>query len=174
MPDLSAFEYAVYTALCACFSLSPDSPEAAYRFRAAYPPETTLPQPPRDKDICYIALSPDTAPDPQYLTVIRADPAKDLWVRVTPLSLRLYFYGPHANDDALRAHTLLYTDPIRALLRQSGIIPIPSPPSPISYPELEGTLWRGRSDLTLSLRVLESYEIPATSITTPPEIEFHF
>ena len=173
MPDLHDYEYAVYTALCACFSLSPSSPEAAYRFRPAYPSDTTLPQPPRDKDVCYISLSPDTAPDPQYFTVLRADPDQDTWYHVTPLSLRLCFYGPHARDHALSVWVLLYTDPIRSLLRKSGIIPIPSPAPPTTFPELEGTLWRSRADLTLSLRVLQSTQTPATSITTPPELFIH-
>ena len=170
MPDLSTFEYAVYTALCACFSLSPSSPEAAYRFRPAYPPNTTLPQPPRDKDVCYISLTPDSGSDPQYITVLRADPDRDTWLRAIPLSLRLYFYGPHAIDDALTTRTLLFTDPIRALLRQSGIIPIPSPFPPTTYPEVEGTLWRSRADLTLSLRILQQSETPATSVTVPPDL----
>lgn len=170
MPDLATLEHVIFTALCACFSLSPDSPDAAYRFRPAYPSGETLPQPPRNKDVCYYALSPGAAPDPQPLTVCRNDPLKDVWHRVIPISLRLYFYGPRADDDALQARALLFTDPVRALLRRAGIIPIPSPPAPISLPEIEGTLWRQRADLTLSLRVLQQLETPATSITVPPEL----
>lgn len=170
MPDLTTLEHAIFTTLCACFSLSPDSPEAAYRFRPAYPSNETLPQPPRNKDVCYYALFPESAPDPQPLTVSRDDPLKDIWHRVIPISLHFYFYGPHADADALQTRTMLFTDSIRALLRTAGIIPIPSPPVPISLPEIEGTLWRHRADLALSLRILQQIETPATSITVPPEL----
>lgn len=170
MPDIHSLEPTIFGVLCQCFGLTPNSAEANYRFRPAYQEDTTLPQPPRNKDVCYYSLSPESAQDPQPLTVFRKNSLKDVWQRVVPVSLHLYFYGPHADDDALLTRTMLYTDSIRAALRTAGIIPIPSPPAPVSLPEIEGTLWRQRADLTISLRILQQSETSATSITVPPEL----
>ena len=59
----------------------------------------------------------------------------------------------------------------RQILREAGIYPIPDPPPPSILYEEEGSLWRRRADLTISLRVREEQRSSARgSITTAPAV----
>ena len=67
-------------------------------------------------------------------------------------------YGPACEEYALRIRHMLYLDGNgfpRRILRDAGIYPVPDPPQPSLLHEEEGSLWRKRADLTVSLRVRE-------------------
>jgi hypothetical protein len=62
----------------------------------------------------------------------------------------------------------------RRILRDAGIYPVPDPPQPSILYEEEGSLWRKRADLTVSLRVRDEQRGPARcSIRTAPAIILH-
>jgi hypothetical protein len=59
----------------------------------------------------------------------------------------------------------------RQILRVAGIFPIPDPPPPSILYEEEGSLWRKRADLTITLRVRDEQTAPArNSISTAPAV----
>ena len=59
----------------------------------------------------------------------------------------------------------------RRILRSAGIFPVPDPPQPSILHEEEGSLWRKRADLMVSLRVREEQRGTARgSITTAPAV----
>lgn len=163
----------IYEVLCACFGYQPSSARAQKTFFRAFQPDGTVPQPSRTQDVCYFDLIPEKAPDPKYTEIDRKNAANDTYARTVPVALKLYFYGPNAEDNAYRVRTMLFTDSVRSRFRQSGIIPIPEPEEPVSLPEIEGTMWRKRCDLTVSLRILQSFTVEGTGITVPPEIDMH-
>ena len=60
---------AVFKALCACFSLSPSSAEASVLIREAYQEPENAPRLPRNTDVIYFSIEPDSAavePPPEY------------------------------------------------------------------------------------------------------------
>ena len=60
---------AIYRALCACFGLPPSSAEASVLIREAYQEPENAPRPPRDTDVIYFSIEPDSAaaePPPEY------------------------------------------------------------------------------------------------------------
>ena len=87
--------------------------------------------------------------------------------------LLLVCYGPEAESHAHRLRTWFFLDgpghPL-SLLRRSGIYPVPDPPQPILIHEPEGSLWRSRADLTISLRVSDELTRDIPVIAGPPEI----
>ena len=165
MSSFDSFYPILYTALTACGSSA--------AFVRAFQPSGTIPQPPRGTDVCYFDLAPARAPDPKYTTVDRSQSVKDLYTRTVPVNLNLYFYGPDAEDNALRIRTMLFSDAVKAMLRKNGIVPIPEPEEPVSLPEIEGTQWRKRCDLTVSLRILQTYTVAGSSITVAPELDIN-
>ena len=52
---------AVYRALCACFGLSPSSADASLLIREAYQEPENAPRPPRNVDVIYFYIEPDSA-----------------------------------------------------------------------------------------------------------------
>ena len=62
----------------------------------------------------------------------------------------------------------------RQILRNAGIYPVPDPPQPQLLHEEEGSLWRRRADLTISLRVRDEQVAQARgSVTTAPAVVIH-
>ena len=62
----------------------------------------------------------------------------------------------------------------RQILRNAGIFPVPDPPQPALLHEEEGSLWRKRADLTISLRVRDEQRAQARSaISTAPAVILH-
>ena len=173
MPVFESLFPVIYEVLCMCFGYSPSSAQASKTFIRAYQPSDTVPRPPRTANVCYFDLVPEKAPDPKYTSVSRKSTARDEYTRTVPLSLKLLFYGPDAEDYAWTVRTVLFTDAVKSRLRQNGIVPIPSPEEPVSLPEIEGTMWRKRCDLTISLRVLQTFTVEGTAITVPPELYTH-
>ena len=59
----------------------------------------------------------------------------------------------------------------RRILREAGIYPVPDPPQPSILYEEEGSLWRKRADLTISLRVqFETQALSRGSIQSAPAV----
>ena len=83
-------------------------------------------------------------------------------------------YGPACEAYASRIRSMLFLDGSgfpRRILRSAGIFPVPDPPQPVLLHEEEGSLWRRRADLTVSLRVREEQRGTARqSITTAPAV----
>ena len=63
----------------------------------------------------------------------------------------------------------------RQILRKAGIYPVPDPPAPQLLYEPEGSLWRRRADLTISLRIRDDlvYSVSRGAITSPPAVIIH-
>ena len=159
---------AIFDAFCACLGLGRGSREAAALIHEAYAEPENAPRPPRSRNVIYWTLLQDPASDP-VSTTYNPEPAgagRNSVVVYTTLKYQLVIvcYGPDAEEYALRIRSMLYLDGTgfpRRILREAGIYPVPDPPQPAILYEEEGSLWRKRADLTISLRV--QYEIQALS-----------
>ena len=151
----------IYTALCACFGLSPSSSDASLLLREAYQEPEPDSRPPRSADVIYYALAPDAAPEPPPSCAAENPSQASHTPAVSSFSawrLQLVCYGPHALSNARKIRAFLYVDGAnlpRGILRKAGIYPVPNPPEPVLLHEPEGSLWRQRADLTVSLRAEE-------------------
>lgn len=172
----------IYRALCACFGFSPSSEEASVLIREAYQDQENNPRPPRDINVIYFSLLPDPSAQEDPPAYAGENPASASHVpsvsRFTAWSLQVVCYGPQALENAKRIRSLLFLDGNgypRAILRKSGIRPVPDPNAPVLLHEPEGSLWRRRADLTVSLRMEEKEIHPARrgSIQTTPAIIIH-
>lgn len=172
----------IYAALCACFGLSPSSEEASVLIREAYQNPENNPRPPRDINVIYYSLLPDPTAREDPPAYAGENPASASHVpsvsRFTAWSLQVVCYGPQALENAKQIRSLLFLDGAgypRAILRKAGIRPVPDPDAPVLLHEPEGSLWRRRADLTVSLRMVEKETHPAKrgSIQTAPAIIFH-
>ena len=143
----------IYNALCACFDLAPSSAAASVLIREAYQDPEPAPRPPRSMNVIYYSLETD----PQAAVC----------------------YGPDALENARRIRAFLYLDGAgmpRFILRQAGIRPVPYPPEPLALHEPEGSLWRLRADLTVSLRAEEkqTHSRRRNAVTLAPEVYIHY
>lgn len=173
MPSFDSVYPILYEALCMCFGYSPSSAQARKTFLRAFQSDATVPQPPRNSNVCYFDLAPGKGPDPKYTSVRRKTDGHDEYNRTAPVSLRLAIYGNEAEDYAWTIRTMLFSDAVKAKLRQNGIVPIPEPEEPVSLPEIEGTQWRKRCDLTISLRILQSFTVAGSSVLVPPQLDIN-
>ena len=86
-------------------------------------------------------------------------------------------YGPTCEEYASRIRSMLYLDGAgfpRKILRDAGIYPVPDPPQSSLLHEEEGSFWRKRADLTVSLRVVDEQSTQARgSISLPPAVVYH-
>ena len=172
----------IYRALCACLGLTPSSAEASALIREAWQEPENAPRPPRSTDVIYYALTPDESAQviPQSYAAENAQ-AHSHKVSVSAFSawkLLLVCYGPHAADNARRIRAFLYLDGAgfpRSILRKAGLYPVPSPPEPLILHEPEGSLWRLRADLTVSLYTAETQTHPArrNAVTAAPAVILH-
>ena len=172
---------AIFDAFCACLGLGRDSREAAALIREAYAEPENAPRPPRNRNVIYWTLLQDPASDP-VSTAYKPEPAgagRNGVVVYTTLKYQLVIvcYGPDAEEYALRIRSMLYLDGSgfpRRILREAGIYPVPDPPQPSILYEEEGSLWRKRADLTISLRIqYETQTQGRNSITIPPAVLVH-
>ena len=172
---------AIFDAFCACLGLKRDSREAAALIHEAYAEPENAPRPPRNRNVIYWTLLQDPASDP-VSTAYNPEPAgagRNSVTVYTTLKYQLIIvcYGPDAEEYALRIRSMLYLDGSgfpRRILREAGIYPVPDPPQPSILYEEEGSLWRKRADLTISLRV--QYEIQAgerNSIISAPVVNIY-
>ena len=176
------FNTILYSALCACFGLDPSSPEASVLIREAYQESENAPRLPRNTDVIYYSVAPDSA-------AAEAPPAYDAEAFArssqTPVvsafsawTMTVVCYGPHALSNARKIRAFLFVDGPefpREILRKAGIRPVPDPLEPMLLHEPEGSLWRERADLTISLRAEETQIHPARrgAISVSPAISIH-
>ena len=148
----------IYQALCACFGLSPSSADASLLIREAYQEPENAPRPPRNVDVIYFYIEPDSAVNEapsEYSTENSADNSFSSVVsNFAAWRLEIICYGPHALTNARQIRAFLFVDGTnmpRCILRKAGIRLIPDPPEPLLLHEPEGSLWRLRCDLTIQL-----------------------
>ena len=172
---------AIFDAFCACLGLKRDSREAAVLIHEAYAEPENAPRPPRNRNVIYWTLLQDPAFDP-VSTAYNPEPAgagRNSVTVYTTLKYQLIIvcYGPDAEEYALRIRSMLYLDGSgfpRRILREAGIYPVPDPPQPFILYEEEGSLWRKRADLTISLRIQhEQQASDRRSITVVPAVVLH-
>lgn len=173
-----SFHTAIFDALCACLNLSKTSTEALALIHEAYAEPENVPRPPRNRNVIYWTALQDPASDP-VSTEYNAESGSSgghVPIVCTTLKYKLIIvcYGPAAEEYAHRIRSMLYLDGSgfpRQILREAGIFPVPDPPQPSLLHEEEGSLWRKRADLTVSLRVRDEQNAQArNSITTAPAV----
>ena len=159
----SAFNTAIFRALCACLELSVSSVEASALIRPFPNDPESPPSPSRSTNVIYYDVRPESAPDAGYQTFTSEDPtvssAKPAVSSFLPYRLTLVCYGPDCERNAHAVRSFLYLDGSgypRSILRKAGIYPVPRPPMPILLDEEEGALLRRRADLSISLRVKDT------------------
>ena len=169
---------AIYNALCACFALQPTSDAASVLIRAAYQEPENAPRPPRSTDVIYYSVAPYSAAEspPAYMA---DNPSQASHVPSVSLfsawRLQVVCYGPQALENARKIRALLFIDGSgmpRSILRKAGIRPVPCPAEPLVLHEPEGSLWRLRADLTISLRAEDKETHPGRrdAVTVPPAV----
>ena len=173
---------ALFAALCACLNLDNTSEEASVLIREAYQESEPAPRPPRSANVVYYSLEPDpqvSEPPPAYEP--EAPSLASFIPSVSSFSawkLQVVCYGPDAMKNARRIRAFLFLDGAgfpRSILRKAGIYPIPDPPEPLLLHEPEGSLWRLRADLTVSLRASEkqAYSSRQGAVAVVPEVIIH-
>ena len=172
------FREAVFDALCACLNLSAE--EGIRLIHEAYAEPENVPRPARNKNVIYWTVLQDLSADP-VSTVY--DPeggaGRNTPVVYTTLKYRLIIvcYGPASEAYAQRIRHMLFLDGAgfpRRILRNAGIFPVPDPPQPALLHEEEGSLWRKRADLTISLRVRDEQRAQNRgSINSTPAVIIH-
>ena len=180
--ESSSFHTAIFDALCACLGLDKTSSDAIALIHEAYAEPENVPRPPRNRNVIYWTVLQDPASDPvstAYNAESASGTATHTPVVYTTLKYQLIIvcYGPACEEYALRIRHMLYLDGAgfpRRILRDAGIFPVPDPPQPSLLHEEEGSLWRKRADLTISLRVRhEQSAQDRGSITAASAVIFH-
>ena len=175
----TAFRTAVFDALCACLDLS--AAEGIRLIHEAYAEPENAPRPPGNRNAVYWTVLQDPSPDPSS-TAYNAESGgagRNTPVVYTTLKYQLIVvcYGPACEEYACRIRSMLYLDGPgfpRQILRKAGIYPVPDPPQPSLLHEEEGSLWRKRADLTVSLRVRDELRSQTRgSITSAPAVILH-
>ena len=173
----TAFNTAVFQALCACLELPVSSVEASALIRPFPNDPESPPAPPRSVNVIYYDIRPEEAPDAGYMTFSAENPAassaRPAVSSFLPYQLILICYGPDCERLAMKIHSFLYLDGSgypRSILRKAGIYPLPRPPMPVLIYEEEGALLRRRADLTIALRVRDTLvrENRRPGIAQPP------
>ena len=176
------FSTILYSALCACFGLSPSSSEASVLIRESCQEPENAPRPPRNSDVIYYSVSPDAAVQEGPPVYSSENPARASHVPVVSAfsawTLTVVCYGLHAPENARKIRAFLYLDGSgfpRAILRKAGLYPVPDPPEPMLLHEPEGFLWRQRADLTVSIRAEETqtYSVRRGAVAAAPEVIIH-
>ena len=166
----------IFKAHCACFGLSPSSEQALSLIRQAYTEPENAPRPARSTDVIYWSLSPEAGPDPAMYNAESSGSGSHTPIvsRFLPYQLLVVCYGPGCLGYAHKIRSFLFLDGTncpRKILRDAGIYPVPDPPAPQLLYEPEGSLWRRRADLTVSLRVRDTLAFTSRgSITTAPAV----
>ncbi len=172
----------IYQAICACLGLAPSSVQASALIREAYQEPENAPRPPRNTDVIYYSIAPDavaqeapTSYGADNLALAFHTPVVSSF---SAWALQVICYGPHALTNARKIRSFLFVDGPgfpRAILRNAGLYPVPDPPEPMLLHEPEGSLWRKRADLTVSLRAEEKETHPARrgAVTVAPAVVIH-
>ena len=176
--ESSAFHAAIFDALCACLNLS--AAEGVRLIHEAYAEPENVPRPARNRNVIYWTVLQDLSADP-VSTVYHPEggAGRNTPVVYTTLKYRLIIvcYGPASEAYAQRIRHMLFLDGAgfpRRILRNAGIFPVPDPPQPALLHEEEGSLWRKRADLTISLRVRDEQRAQNRgSINSTPAVIIH-
>ena len=172
----------MYHALCACFGLTSSSTQASILIREAYQEPENAPRLPRNTDVIYYSVSPDVSAQEAPASYGADNPALASHTPVvssfSAWTMQVICYGPHALTNARKIRSFLFVDGPgfpRAILRNAGLYPVPDPPEPMLLHEPEGSLWRQRADLTVSLRAEEKETHPTRrgAIMVPPAVVIH-
>ena len=179
MISLQQIKDAIFDALAACFGLSADSAAASTLIHSAYTEPENAPRPARSSNVVYFDLMAEADSGDRGQSGTRAVSAGGLREQFSVrlcYQLQVICYGPDAEGHARRIRSLLYLDGAgkpRSILRKAGIFPIPDPPQPLLLHEQEGTLWRNRCDLTVSLRIADTVEAPIPEAHSVPAVLLH-
>ena len=176
----SAFHTAIFDALCACLGLDKTSSDAVALIHEAYAEPENVPRPGRNKNIVYwsILQEPGTVvPEAYNAETVSSGSHTPIVYSTLKYQLVVVCYGPACEAYASRIRSMLFLDGAgfpRRILRDAGIFPVPDPPQPSLLYEEEGSLWRKRADLTVSLRVRDEQHGPARgSVTVAPAVIIH-
>ena len=170
---------AVYRALCACFGLPLFSREASVLIREAYREPENAPRPPRNADVVCYSIAPDPAAREAPAVYSEENAAQGFHTAAvssfSAWTLQIVCYGPHALENARKIRAFLYLDGPgypRSILRKAGLYPVPDSPEPMLLHEPEGSLWRQRADLTVSLRAgeKETHPVRRGAVLVLPEV----
>ena len=176
----ASFHTAIFDALCACLNLNKTSTAAAALIHEAYAEPENAPRPGRNKNVIYWTVLQDPSSDP-VSTAYQAESGSGSHTPVVYTTLKyqliIVCYGPACEEYALRIRHMLFLDGSgfpRKILRDAGIFPVPDPPQPSLLHEEEGSLWRKRADLTVSLRVREETRAQSrNSLSVAPAVMIH-
>ena len=172
----------IYQALCTCLGLPSSSAQASALIREAYQEPENAPRPPRSTDVIYYSVVSDTVaavPPAAYAAENTASASHTPAVSsFSAWTLQVICYGPHALTNVRKIRAFLFVDGPgfpRAILRNAGLYPVPDPPEPMLLHEPEGSLWRTRADLTVSLRAEEKETHPTRrgAVTVAPAVVIH-
>ena len=166
-----------FTVICTCLGIDPETDEASAMIIPAYQEPETAPRPPRNRDVIYYSLLPEDVPGERFQTFSQ-DNGFPIVNSFEPYRLTVICYGPHAEENARRIRAFFLLDGFgmpRKMLRQNGVYPLVDPAAPSVGYEEEGSLWRKRADLVISLRVLEErrYFSGMNNIRRRPEVVVH-
>lgn len=170
------FHTAVFDALCACLNLS--AAEGIKLIHEAYAEPENVPRPPRNRNVIYWTVLQDSASDPVATEWNAGTGTVGSYVPSVCTTLKyqliIVCYGPACEEYAQRIRLMLFLDGMgfpRKILRDAGIFPVPDPPQPSLLHEEEGSLWRKRADLTVSLRIRDEQQgQQRDSIGTAPAV----
>ena len=173
-----AFHTAIFDALCACLGLS--TAEGIKLIHEAYAEPENVPRPGRNRNVIYWSVLQE--PGQAIPLAINAEAGSagthtPVVYATLKYQLVIVCYGPACEAYASRIRSMLFLDGAgfpRRILRSAGIFPVLDPPQPSFLYEEEGSLWRKRADLTVSLRVRDEQTAPArNSIHSAPAVIFH-
>ena len=172
------FHTAIFDALCACLGLSAE--EGIKLIHEAYAEPENAPRPGRKKNVIYWTVLQEPGQEiPAAYNAEAGSAGSHIPVVYTTLKYQLVIvcYGPACEAYASRIRSMLFLDGAgfpRRILRSAGIFPVPDPPQPSILYEEEGSLWRKRADLTISLRVRDEQRGPARgAVVVAPAIVLH-
>ena len=175
-----AFHTVIFDALCACLGLDRNAPEAIALIHEAYAEPENASRPGRNRNVIYWTVLQEPGPEiPAAYMAESGGAGRHTPVVYTTLKYQLIIvcYGPACEAYASRIRSVLFLDGAgfpRRILREAGIFPVPDPPQPALLYEEEGSLWRKRADLTVSLRVREEVHGQTRgSVQTAPAVIFH-
>ncbi len=169
---------AVYLTLCATFELDPESNDALTRFIPAYEFDTTTPQAPRDKNVCYYSISELANTGYEYTMTEYGTIDGVPMYRIKnpiPVSVLFTFYGPNADNDAEHFWMMVMHEhgpkgPRGVLRKHDTLIMDMRPARPVCFDEIfEGTYPRRRADVRLNLIHCNVYEHPSEIVAAPIE-----
>ena len=166
----------LYSILCFCLNLDPESDEAAGLIIPAYQEPEVAARPARERNVIYFSCDPVPGADLyDSMDVVVGNAGKR--PRVTTLMtyrLVVVCYGPDSLENALAIRAFLFLDGNgmpKSMLRKAGFYPVLEPGAPVVGREPEGSLWRKRADVAVVLRTMEEQTYPDNQamITHPGE-----